>query len=91
MILFQFILSSIANAMEIGTVVDVLGPMLFNRFSVWDLMLKKARLTYNVHAMDAVVRDTESILLELKLLLENCFDHLEESESMTCFPICYFF
>ena len=33
-ILFQFILSSIANAMEIGTVVDVLGPMLFNRFSV---------------------------------------------------------
>ena len=77
--------------MEIGTVVDVLGPMLFNRFSVWDLMLKKARLTYNVHAMDAVVRDTESILLELKLLLENCFDHLEESESMTCFPICYFF
>lgn len=73
--------------MEIGTVVDVLGPMLFNRFSVWDLMLKKARLTYNVHAMDAVVRDTESILLELKLLLENCFDHLEESESVPVFLV----
>ncbi len=63
---------NLTNLLDSETILQVVGPKLLDHFSIWDLMLHKGRLTSDVGAMDTLLRDTGTVLSELRLLVESC-------------------
>ena len=65
-------LVGLVDQVDIGIVLKVVSLRLFDRFSIWDLMLAKARLNQDHGAMECIMNDTEALLAELKLMIESC-------------------
>lgn len=75
----KVLLEDLAQRVSVDTLVEAVGPVLFEQLGLWALMVKKAQWDEeSANVMEAVIRETENIVTELKLLLENCFDHQEE-------------
>jgi hypothetical protein len=56
-------------------------PQIFDRYTIWELMLEKVRSTgrnNDFGALPLMIDDTERILFELKQLVEICMDYRPE-------------
>ncbi|TRY69158.1 hypothetical protein TCAL_10229 [Tigriopus californicus] len=75
----KVMLHDLAQSVSVETLLEAVGPVIFEQVGLWDLMMQKAKLDHeSANAMEAVIQETEQILAELKLLLENCFEFQEE-------------
>ncbi|TRY79473.1 hypothetical protein TCAL_06566 [Tigriopus californicus] len=55
------------------TLIALTGPTLFEKLSLWELLLNKASMQQDVSGMDLILKDVESLLFEVKELILNCF------------------
>ncbi|TRY79470.1 hypothetical protein TCAL_06565 [Tigriopus californicus] len=70
-------LGKLTLASDIETIMEVVGPKIFENLSIWEVLLYKAsQAKGEAAAMDLVVRDTENILTQLKLLISNCYEYM---------------
>jgi hypothetical protein len=56
-------------------VLHVASPKILDHFSIWDIMLQKAKVhnaSVGAGAMETILNDTNAVLGELKLLVESC-------------------
>ncbi len=60
--------------MDTETLLHVVSPKLLDHFSIWDIMLQKAKINAAVGtgAMETILNDVNVVLGELKLLVESC-------------------
>lgn len=70
-------LGKLTLASDIETIMEVVGPKIFDNLSIWEVLLYKAsQAKGEAAAMDLVVQDTENILTQLKLLISNCYEYM---------------
>jgi hypothetical protein len=67
-----------AADMDADSIMEALGEKILQRFSIWDLMLRKAQLQFQDGAVPVLVEETERILLEMKILLESTMYHIPQ-------------
>ena len=65
-------LVGLVDQLDIAIILKTVSIRLFDRFSIWDLMLAKARLYQDHGSMECIMNDTEALLSELKLMIESC-------------------
>ena len=62
------------TAMDAEDLLEAVGLKILKRYSLWDLMLTKARGPDVDGVLPLLISDTERVLLELKILLESTMD-----------------
>ncbi len=62
--------------MDTDTLLQVASPKMLDRFSIWDIILQKAKIqsSLGTSAMETILNDCNVILSELKLLIESCLE-----------------
>ncbi|XP_059099695.1 zinc finger protein 675-like [Tigriopus californicus] len=68
---------------SVEAIMEAIGPKVFDKLSIWEIILHKATQSQDFNAMDLVIQDVENILMELKLLMSHCFDHVELTRRKT--------
>ena len=63
-----------AAAMDAEDLLEAVGLKILKRYSLWDLMLTKARSADVDGVLPLLISDTERLLLELKILLESTME-----------------
>lgn len=71
---------NLTSEFDADTIINIVGSKLFDNFSIFELMMHKAKLNADFGAMDSVLHDTEVILGELKILIEGCMRPLKGSK-----------
>lgn len=62
------------------TLISLVGPTLFDKLTMWELLLNKATLQPDLNGTDVVLKDLESMLFEAKSLMINCFEKSDQSK-----------
>ncbi len=67
-------LVDIVSEVDTDTLLEVTSPKLLEHFSIWDLMLQKAKISSAIGtgALESILNDVSAVLGELKLLVESC-------------------
>ena len=65
-----------AAAMDAEDLLEAVGLKILRRYSLWDLMLTKARSPDVDGILPLLISDTERVLLELKILLESTMEYV---------------
>lgn len=65
-----------AAAMDAEDLLEAVGLKILQRYSLWDLMLTKARSPDVDGVLPLLICDTERVLLELKILLESTMEYV---------------
>ncbi len=70
----KFLSDSQVSEVDTDTLLQVVSPKLLDHFTIWDIMLQKAKInsTVGTGAMETILNDVNAVLGELKLLVESC-------------------
>jgi hypothetical protein len=58
--------------LDAETVLHVVSPKILDHFTVWDIIMQKAKLSVESGALNSILSDAVTVLCELKLLLKGC-------------------
>ena len=71
---------SLIQDFDSATVLQAVGPKLFDHFTIWDLLMAKSNLHLDKGVLNVVVHDIIVALSELKLFIEQCLDPVIQGE-----------
>ena len=75
-------LLELSSGLDAEILLQAFGPKLFDRFTVWDLMMSKARdaagKSPEIGAVPLLIDDMERILLEMKVLVEGIMNFVPD-------------
>ncbi len=75
-----------AAALDAETILHVVGNKIMDQYTIWDLVMHKAKLNADSPpgAMATILREAETLLCELKLLVEGCLEPARATNNDGC-------